>query len=45
VLTGEGHINEASITGEAVPVSKKKDSGVYAGTILKMAYCKSQLTV
>lgn len=35
VLTGEGHINEASITGEAVPVSKKKDSGVYAGTILE----------
>ena len=35
VLTGEGHINEASITGEAVPVSKKKDSGVFAGTILE----------
>lgn len=35
VLSGEGHINEASITGEAVPVSKKKDSGVYAGTILE----------
>ena len=35
VLTGEGHINEASITGEAVPVTKKKDSGVYAGTILE----------
>lgn len=35
VLTGEGHINEASITGEAVPVSKKKDSVVYAGTILE----------
>lgn len=35
VLTGEGHINEASITGEAVPVSKKKDSAVYAGTILE----------
>ena len=35
VLTGEGHINEASITGEAVPVSKRKDSGVYAGTILE----------
>ena len=32
---GEGHINEASITGEAVPVSKKKGSGVYAGTILE----------
>ena len=35
VLTGEGHINEASITGEAVPVGKKKDSQVYAGTILE----------
>lgn len=35
VLTGEGHINEASITGEAVSVSKKKDSVVYAGTILE----------
>lgn len=35
VLSGEGHINEASITGESVPVSKKKDSGVYAGTILE----------
>lgn len=35
VLTGEGHVNEASITGEAVPVGKKKDSEVYAGTILE----------
>ncbi len=35
VLSGEGHINEASITGEAIPVGKKKDSGVYAGTILE----------
>jgi Cd2+/Zn2+-exporting ATPase len=35
VLTGEGHINEASITGESVSVSKKKDSMVYAGTILE----------
>lgn len=35
VLTGHGHINEASITGESVPVSKKKDAQVYAGTILE----------
>ncbi|MDO5689538.1 MAG: heavy metal translocating P-type ATPase, partial [Tissierellia bacterium] len=35
VLSGEGHINEASITGEAVPVGKKQDAGVYAGTILE----------
>lgn len=35
VLSGEGHINEASITGESVPVGKRKDSGVYAGTILE----------
>lgn len=35
VISGEAHINEASITGELVPSSKKKDSGVYAGTILE----------
>lgn len=35
VLSGEGHINEASITGESLPVSKEKDAQVYAGTILE----------
>jgi Cd2+/Zn2+-exporting ATPase len=34
VLIGEGSINEASITGESFPVSKEKDSSVFAGTIL-----------
>ena len=34
VLSGQGHINEASITGESVPVGKKQDSKVFAGTIL-----------
>ena len=35
ILTGEGHINEASITGESVPASKTIDSAVFAGTILE----------
>lgn len=35
VLTGEGHINEASITGESAAISKKANCGVYAGTILE----------
>lgn len=35
VLSGEGHINEASITGESVPVNKTAGAEVYAGTILE----------
>lgn len=35
VLSGEGHINESSITGEAVPVGKQKNSLVFAGTIVE----------
>ena len=34
VLSGEGSINEASITGESIPVAKEKDSPVFAGTLL-----------
>ncbi|MGI6175178.1 MAG: heavy metal translocating P-type ATPase [Christensenellales bacterium] len=34
VLSGEGSINEASITGESLPVSKEEGSNVFAGTIL-----------
>lgn len=34
VLSGEGIINEASITGESIPVGKEKGSNVFAGTIL-----------
>jgi Cd2+/Zn2+-exporting ATPase len=34
VLSGEGSINEASITGESLPVSKQEGAGVFAGTIL-----------
>ncbi|MDD4777286.1 MAG: heavy metal translocating P-type ATPase [Fermentimonas sp.] len=35
VFSGEGYINEASITGESLPVGKEKDSKVFAGTILE----------
>lgn len=35
VIAGEGHVNEASITGEAVPLTKKVASQVFAGTILE----------
>jgi Cd2+/Zn2+-exporting ATPase len=34
VLSGEGSINEASITGESIPVAKENGSNVFAGTIL-----------
>ncbi|NLZ44205.1 MAG: heavy metal translocating P-type ATPase, partial [Clostridia bacterium] len=35
VLAGEGYVNEASITGESLPVGKEKGANVYAGTILE----------
>ncbi|MGI6161740.1 MAG: heavy metal translocating P-type ATPase [Christensenellales bacterium] len=34
VLSGEGSINEASITGESLPVLKEEGANVFAGTIL-----------
>ena len=35
VVDGEGMVNQASLTGESLPVEKKKDSYVYAGTVLE----------
>jgi Cd2+/Zn2+-exporting ATPase len=35
VISGEGYINEASITGESIQVSKKEGLDVFAGTILE----------
>lgn len=35
VLEGDGMVNQASLTGEAVPVHKQPSSYVYAGTVLE----------
>ncbi len=35
VERGEGMVNQASITGESLPVEKKAEAGVFAGTILE----------
>ena len=41
VEDGEGMVNQASITGESLPVDKKIGSGVFAGTIL----CEGELII
>jgi len=33
IISGESRVNQASITGEPIPVAKKVDDTVYAGTI------------
>lgn len=35
VVSGEGMVNQASLTGEALPVHKEKTGYVYAGTVLE----------
>lgn len=42
VLSGEGYVNEASITGEAAPQHKKPGDTVYAGTILETGTLEMQ---
>ena len=33
VAAGESHVNQAPVTGESLPVEKRRDDDVYAGTI------------
>ncbi|MBO6231208.1 MAG: heavy metal translocating P-type ATPase [Ruminiclostridium sp.] len=40
VLSGEAEVNQASMTGEALPVHKKEGSYVYAGTVVEDGYCR-----
>ena len=35
IKEGEGMVNQASLTGEAIPVAKKPGGYVYAGTVLE----------
>lgn len=35
VISGECMVNEAAMTGEAIPVKKEIDSSVYAGTVIE----------
>ncbi|MDR6997718.1 cation-translocating P-type ATPase [Neobacillus niacini] len=38
IISGQGWLNEASITGESVQAMKKKDDPVFSGTILDHGY-------
>ncbi len=38
VVSGGGSVNQATITGESVPVSKNEDDQVFSGTILDSGY-------
>ncbi|HZJ84107.1 MAG TPA: cation-translocating P-type ATPase [Syntrophomonadaceae bacterium] len=40
VVAGNAYVNQASITGESMPVSKENDDGVFSGTILESGYLK-----
>ena len=39
VAQGEATINQASLTGESVPVAKRPGSAVYAGTVVEEGEC------
>lgn len=44
VLEGEVTVNQASLTGESVPVSKHSGSTVYAGTVVEEGECVVEVT-
>lgn len=39
VVSGEASVNQASITGESLPIVKKEGSYVYAGTVVEEGEC------
>lgn len=40
VISGEAMVNQASMTGESMPVRKLEDSVVYAGTVVEEGECR-----
>jgi len=40
IVTGQAHINEATITGESVPANKAIDDQVFSGTMIDNGYVK-----
>lgn len=40
VIEGKSHVNQSSITGESMPVTKKKGDKAYSGTIIESGYLK-----
>ncbi len=40
VVEGNAYVNQASITGESMPVSREYGEGVFSGTILESGYLK-----
>ena len=41
VTAGEGMVNQASLTGESMPVAKRPGTQVYAGTRSKLCICRN----
>lgn len=44
VLEGNSAVDESSLTGESIPVDKKRGSGVYAATINQSGFIKCEAT-
>ncbi len=44
VTEGEASVNQATLTGEALPVFKNKNASVYAGTVIEDGECTIRVT-